>query len=289
SGLLLPRERSKTLTALVGAEPWIAGPGGRGAAAAVLPVRGRLALLAAEPATSASAEGVLIIDNTGDRKDSSATDHVTRQYLGSAGTIDNGIVAVTTLWADEAHYYPLHVAQYTPATCLPDGRHDVAFRTKPQIALDLARRAQAAGIAFGVIVADCIYGDDRALEKALLDRRLPHVLTRRGALGHGRAPAEADRRVAQHTHDLLFSCPSLILAVGKEVAQPPRSLGLGLFIVCKIIQAHNSTVIANSDEKHTVLTVLIARTMTAAKAVKSSGATYPSTAGCVARRETASR
>ena len=40
SGLLLPRDRSKTLTALVGAEPWVAGPGGPGAAAAVFPVRG---------------------------------------------------------------------------------------------------------------------------------------------------------------------------------------------------------------------------------------------------------
>ena len=44
-----------------------------------------LALLAAEPATASSPEGVLIIDDTGDRKDGSATDHVARQYLGSVG------------------------------------------------------------------------------------------------------------------------------------------------------------------------------------------------------------
>ena len=44
---------------------------------------------------------MLIIDGTGDRKDGSATDHVARQYLGSVGKIDNGIVAVTTLWASE--------------------------------------------------------------------------------------------------------------------------------------------------------------------------------------------
>ena len=75
---------------------------------------------------------------------------------------------------------------------LPDGKHDAAFHTKPQIALNLVERAQAAGIAFGAVVADCFYGDDRALEKALLDRRLPHVLARRGALGRGRTPAEAD-------------------------------------------------------------------------------------------------
>jgi hypothetical protein len=202
SGLLLPRDRSKTLTALVGAEPLVQAQAAQvqrlqfflsDAAwdAKAINAR-RLALLAAEPATASLPEGVLIIDDTGDRKDGSATDHVARQYLGSVGKIDNGIVAVTTLWADEARYYPLHVAPYTPAVRLPDGKHDAAFHTKPQIALDLVERAQAAGIAFSAIVADCFYGDDRALEKALLERRLPHVLARRGAVGRGWAPAEAD-------------------------------------------------------------------------------------------------
>ena len=60
----------------------------------------RLALLVAEPATAPSAQGVLVIDDTGDRKDGRATDHVARQYLGSVGKVDNGIVAVTTLCAD---------------------------------------------------------------------------------------------------------------------------------------------------------------------------------------------
>jgi SRSO17 transposase len=97
----------KTLTALAGAEPLV-----QAQAAEVQRLQfflsestwdadrvnaQRLALLAAEPATCPSADGVLIIDDTGDRKDGSATDHVARQYLGSVGKIDNGIVAVTTL------------------------------------------------------------------------------------------------------------------------------------------------------------------------------------------------
>ena len=121
SGLLLPRERSKTLTALVGAEPLV-----QAQAAEVQRLQfflseaawdgeavnaKRLALLLAEPATAPSAAGVLVIDDTGDRKDGSATDHVARQYLGSVGKVDNGIVAVTTLWADEDCYYPLHVSK----------------------------------------------------------------------------------------------------------------------------------------------------------------------------------
>jgi SRSO17 transposase len=36
----------------------------------------------------------LIIDETGDRKKGTKTDYVARQYLGSVGKIDNGIVSV---------------------------------------------------------------------------------------------------------------------------------------------------------------------------------------------------
>ncbi|WP_084181223.1 transposase [Polaromonas glacialis] len=65
------------------------------------------------------------------------------------------------------------------------GRQDPAFRTKPQIALELVERAQAEGIAFCATVADCFYGDKHALEIALLQRRLPHVLARRSTVGRG--------------------------------------------------------------------------------------------------------
>jgi SRSO17 transposase len=160
SGLLLPRDRSKTLTALVGAEPLV-----QAQAAEVQRLQfflseaawdaeavnaRRLALLRDEPATAPSAGGVLVIDDTGDRKEGGVTDHVARQYLGSVGKIDNGIVAVTTLWADEAHYDPLHVAPYTPGKRLAGGKHDPAFRTKPQIALGSwpgARRLRASRFA----------------------------------------------------------------------------------------------------------------------------------------------
>ena len=103
---------------------------------------------------ASSAAGVLVIDDTGD-----PTDHVARQYLGSVGKIDNGIVAVTTLWANEQLYYPLHVIPYKPERRLARGRQDPAFRTKPEIALSLVEQAQAVGITFSAIVADCFYGD----------------------------------------------------------------------------------------------------------------------------------
>lgn len=90
----------------------------------------RLALLMQAEDSAPSASGVLVIDDTSDRTDGHATDHMSRQYLGSVGKIDNGIVAVTSLWADERHYYPLHVEPYTPAARLTKGKRDAAFRTR---------------------------------------------------------------------------------------------------------------------------------------------------------------
>jgi SRSO17 transposase len=81
---------------------------------------------------------------TGDRKDGTAIAHVARQYLGSVGKIDNGIVAVTSLWADERCYWPVHAVPYTPASRLPAGERDPRFRTKPQLA-HRARSGRPAG------------------------------------------------------------------------------------------------------------------------------------------------
>lgn len=200
AGLLAPRDRPKTLTALAGAEPLI-----QAQAAPVqqlqfflsescwdadLITMRTLQLLGDDPLTASDEDGVLVIDDTGDRKDGYATDHVARQYLGSVGKVDNGIVAVTTLWANEQRYYPLHVAPYTPESRLADGKKDPAFRSKPQIALALVERALAAGIAFKAIVADCFYGDHRELVATLRQRRLPFVLSHRGTVGRGWAPAD---------------------------------------------------------------------------------------------------
>src|ERR671910_888499 len=162
-GLLLPRDRNKTLTALAGAEPVV---GAQHAAVQGLQFflsespwdqeqlnQRRLELLVADPATRPHDQGVLVIDDTGDRKDGRHTAHVARQYLGSVGKTDNGIVAVTSLWADERVYWPVHVVPYTPASRLPRGTRDPAFRTKPQQAAELVQAARTAGIAFRAVVA----------------------------------------------------------------------------------------------------------------------------------------
>ena len=72
---------------------------------------------------------MLVIDDSGDRKDGTKTAHVGQQYLGRYGKTDNGVVTVTTVWADERLYYPVHAVPYTPARHFAKGKSDLAFRT----------------------------------------------------------------------------------------------------------------------------------------------------------------
>lgn len=103
---------------------------------------------------------MLIIDETGDRKAGTKTTQVARQCLGSVGEVAKGIVAVSTVWADAFIYYPVPMRPSTPASRLPRGKRDPAFRAKPRLALE-------AGDPFRAVIADCRYGANLEFEAAL--------------------------------------------------------------------------------------------------------------------------
>jgi SRSO17 transposase len=198
AGLLVPRERNKTLTALAGAEPVT---GSKLPAVQRLQFflsesrwdpeevnSRRLELLLADPATAPHGGGVLVIDDSGDRKDGSKTAHVGRQWLGRYGKTDNGVVTVTTVWADERLYYPVHAMPCTPARHFTMGKGDPGFRTKLRIGADLAVRARAAGFAFRAVAADSAYGDQDGFRRELAGAGLPFVMAlkpHRGTWAYG--------------------------------------------------------------------------------------------------------
>jgi DDE superfamily endonuclease len=213
AGLLAPRDRNKTLTALAGAEPVA---GAQHPAVQRLqfflsesrwdPERvnaRRLELPLADPATAPHHAGVLVIDDSGDRKDGTKTAHVGRQWLGRYGKTDNGVVTVTTLWADERVYYPVHAVPYTPARHFAKGKTDPGFRTKLAIGADLAVQAREAGFVFRAVVADCAYGDQDGFRAELAEAGLPFVMAlrpRRGTWARAEdahTPADAARALAR--------------------------------------------------------------------------------------------
>ena len=212
AGLLAPRDRNKTLTALAGAEPVT---GAQHPAVQRLQFflsesrwdpeqvnARRLELLLADPATAPHGGGVLVIDDSGDRKDGAKTAHVGHQWLGRYGKTDNGVVTVTTVWADERLYYPVHAVPYTPARHFAKGKNDPAFRTKLAIGADLAVRAREAGFVFRAVAADSAYGDQDGFRGELAEAGLPFVMAlkpRRGTWAYGpdaHTPVDAARALA---------------------------------------------------------------------------------------------
>ena len=112
------------------------------------------------------------------------------------------MVTVTTVWADERVYYPVHAVPCTPARHFAQGRSDQGFRTKLAIGAELAVRAREAGFAFRAVVADCAYGDQDGFRGELAEAGLPFVMAlwpRRGTWARAadaHTPVEAARAVA---------------------------------------------------------------------------------------------
>ncbi|MEU6667867.1 transposase [Streptomyces sp. NPDC046727] len=213
TGLLAPRERNKTITCLAGAEP-VEGAG----MPAVQRLQfflsespweveqvndRRLELLREQPATAPHDGGVIVIDDSGDRKDGIATAHVGKQWLGRLGKTDNGIVTVTTVWTDGRVYYPLHAIPYTPAHHFARGRSDPAFRTKPQLAAALAVRGKEAGFRCRAVVADCACSVSDDWYLALREAGLPYVVALKPRNGVW-APAHQPHTPIEAAHALTW-------------------------------------------------------------------------------------
>jgi hypothetical protein len=186
-GLLLPAERNKTLTALANTEPavgaqrkeaqglqWFLSES-RWNQEEVNERRLKLLLLE-EPNTVANDEGVLVIDEHGDRKWGKRTAHVGRQWLASIGKTENGVVSVTSLWADERIYYPVDFEPYTPSHHFEGGKNDLHFRTKLKIASELVEKAVERSIPFRAVIADSFYGEDEGFKQSLSELGVGYVL-----------------------------------------------------------------------------------------------------------------
>jgi SRSO17 transposase len=119
-----------------------------------------------------------IIDDTGFLKQGSHSVGVQRQYSGSAGKVANCQVAVSLSVATRTEHLPVDFALYLPKSWLDDPRRrrearipeSTEFKTKPEMALDLLRRALDDDISPGLVLADSAYGssiDFRAGVRAL--------------------------------------------------------------------------------------------------------------------------
>src|SRR5690349_5519119 len=175
-----------------------------------------------------------ILDDTGFPKKGTHSVGVARQYCGQLGKQDNCQVAVSLSLANDGSSLPVAFDLYLPEEWATDPVRrttagvpkSLAFRTKPQIALEQIRRALADGLPAGVVLGDAAYGIETDFRTALTALSLSYVLGVQSTLGvwppgcgplppkpwsgTGRRP-KLQRRDAEHqpvsAKDLAFTLP----------------------------------------------------------------------------------
>ena len=116
-----------------------------------------------------------IIDDTGFPKKGKHSVGVARQYCGQLGKQDNCQVAVSLSLASAQGSLPIGYQLYLPKDWAGDPvrrktagvPQDIAFATKPEIALAQMRQAVSSGIPMGVLLADAGYGDETAFRDGI--------------------------------------------------------------------------------------------------------------------------
>src|SRR4051812_27351787 len=140
-----------------------------------------------------------IIDDTGPPKKGRHSVGVARQYCGQLGKQDNCQVAVSLSLATHSASLPVSYRLYLPQDWagaavrrakagIPE---EIAFQTKPEIALDQIRMAVEAGLPRGVALMDAAYGNDTELRTGVSALGLPYaaaVLSNTTVWPQGTAP-----------------------------------------------------------------------------------------------------
>jgi SRSO17 transposase len=122
----------------------------------------------------------VIIDETGDRKKGTKTDYVARQYLGSVGKIDRGIVSVNAYGVYKNVTFPLKFKVFKPKERLKEGDK---YQTKIELASTRIRELIELGFKIELVLADSLYGEASSFIETLEQYQLPWVLAIRS--NHG--------------------------------------------------------------------------------------------------------
>jgi SRSO17 transposase len=127
--------------------------------------------------------GILIFDETGDLKKGQATAGAGRQYTGTAGRIENAVVAVYASYATACGHALVDRELYVQREWFTDpdrmrragfGAGHV-FATKGQIARDQARRALDGGLRPAWATGDEVYGRSSELREEFEQREIGYV------------------------------------------------------------------------------------------------------------------
>ena len=115
----------------------------------------------------------VVVDETGDRKKGTKTDYVARQYLGSVGKIDSGIVSVNAYGVYENITFPLMFKVFKPKGTL---KEEDKYKTKIELASLIITELVELGFNIELVLADSLYGEASSFIATLNKYKLPWVL-----------------------------------------------------------------------------------------------------------------
>jgi len=171
------------------------------------------------------------IDETSFQKKGKKTTGVKRQYCGASGKTDNCVVSVHLGYVTGDFHALIDTDLYLPEEWLADedrrreaGIPDrVQFRTKPEIAVDLIRRAIANGVRFKYVPADECYGRSARFRRDVAAMGLIYAVEVPSSLtGWLKRPAVVQQRIRTV---LASGAPAsrCVERIGKGVGRPEQA------------------------------------------------------------------
>jgi SRSO17 transposase len=162
-----------------------------------------------------TADGVLVVDETGFLKKGTRSAGVQRQYSGTAGRVENCQLGVFCAYASSKGRALIDRELYLPKSWIADRDRcrqaaipdDAVFATKPELARAMLGRAIGAGVPAAWVTADEAFGQDYKFRSWLEQRRIGYVVavpcsqtipgstsTSRADVLAGQAPEQAWKR-----------------------------------------------------------------------------------------------
>ena len=139
----------------------------------------------------ASENGVIIVDDTGQKKKGKKSPGTKRQYSGTLGKVDNCQVAVASCYTTpgsirnaDAIYWPGGMKLYIPEDWFEDRERcreagipdDVEFQTKPEIGLELIKSLLEEKVPHCAITTDTGYGTNGNFRRGLQELEEPYAV-----------------------------------------------------------------------------------------------------------------
>ena len=125
-----------------------------------------------------------IVDDTGFPKQGKHSVGVARQYCGQLGKQDNCQAAVSLSVSTWSASLPIAWRLYLPEVWCEDSERcqlagvpkEIAFQTKPEIALQQIRQAKEQGVPIGVVLTDAGYGNGMSFRTGVTQLGLQYVV-----------------------------------------------------------------------------------------------------------------